>query len=701
MAVVVLLFHTTPLYTVETDLLAEYVPAAREIRTGHLTAEHYSTKGFGYPLVLAAASTATGGDEFLVARLLNLAAAAGAAWATLRLVEYAAGSMTALLVLCGLLLNPAFVRATLEAGTDLPAFALAIASTWLLLDGRGVRAWALAGALAGYAVVTRYNTAFLLAAALALFVFRRASRRAAAPYALGAALPLAAWGITNWTLTGSPWTNSNHLNVAYAIFGAAVQRRPDILARFRSLGDVIGYDPARAAAWLGTQLADHAWRDLTQLVPPWLGLIAPLGIARWRDLRAAPALALHLTLSFFVLAWVFYDSRFSLYHAPFILTGAALFVTRQPLPAGRGGGLRAGNPRLGREASLRALLMYALIAGSGVQAARLTQYLLGHAPTEIGEAAALLRAAGASGQRLMARKPHVAYLADMKWTPLPPSGSLSDLVREARRADAGYLYFSGIERQTRLDLAFLADPDVHAPGLEPVAYRSRDPLRYFALYRITAASAAESTSPDSFLEVYRRRASAHPDDAGALSDYVDQLEQAGRMSEARAVLERAQSLAPDDGRVAGLQLLAYLQLGDLARADEAGRRALRGGYARWWVQHQLGRLAIAEGRYGDARGLLTEAAAANPASPEVRVTLGLADLALGLPEQAEAEFDRALRLAPGDTPRRLEIVRYLRHERRLPHALAVVRDAPAAAFAGSPELRALADTLAAEIHAGR
>jgi tetratricopeptide (TPR) repeat protein len=695
MAVVVLALRATPLYTVETDLLAEYAPAAREIRSGHLSAEHYSTKGFGYPLLVAAAGAATGGDDFLAARLINLAAAAAAAWAAYRLIEAAAGSQSAVLVLCGLLLTPAFVRATLEAGTDLPAFALAVASTHLLLGGRRARTWALAGLLAGYAVITRYNTAFLLAAAAALFVARPSLRRGWLPYAAGAALPLAAWGVANGLMTGSPWTNANHLNVAYSIFGTAIQRRPDVLAHFRSLGDVIGYDPGRVAAWLGSQIVDHLSRDLTQLVPPWLGIAAVLGVARWKDLRQARSLALHLGLSFLVLAWVFYDPRFSLYHAPFLLTGAALFVTRQPLPAA----LRPA--RAGREAAWRMAVMLALIAGSGFEAVRLAKFLIEREPREVREAAAILRDDGGTGQRLMARKPHVAYFAAMTQTALPLSGSLSDLVREAHRAGARYLYFSGIERQSRMDLGFLADSGVRAPGLEPLAFRSLDPLHYFALYRITGTAAADSAGAETLLEFFRRRATEHPDDPAALTDYAEELTTAGRIPEALSVLERARVLDPDDGRVAANQLVAYLRAGDLTRADEAGRRALKGGTSSWWVQYQLGRLYIAEGRYRDACRILAEAVNTNPSNPQVRVTLGLADLAAGLPDQAEAEFDRALVLSPGDVWMRLQIVRYLRHERRLERALAVVRGAPAEILSGSPELRAIADTLRAEIRVGR
>src|SRR5439155_11749959 len=47
--------HPTPLYSVETDLLGEYILAAQSLRAGVIDVAHYGSKGFGYPLLLAAA----------------------------------------------------------------------------------------------------------------------------------------------------------------------------------------------------------------------------------------------------------------------------------------------------------------------------------------------------------------------------------------------------------------------------------------------------------------------------------------------------------------------------------------------------------------------------------------------------------------------------------------------------------------------
>src|SRR5689334_2509142 len=77
--------HPTPLYFVETDLLGEYIPAAREWLAGHVDLGHYAYKGPGYPLLLALFGLFTHADFWLAARIVSPLAAGTAAWFAFRL----------------------------------------------------------------------------------------------------------------------------------------------------------------------------------------------------------------------------------------------------------------------------------------------------------------------------------------------------------------------------------------------------------------------------------------------------------------------------------------------------------------------------------------------------------------------------------------------------------------------------------------
>src|SRR5688572_9471223 len=98
MAVILLVFHRVPLYGVETDLFGEYIPAARALLSGQLTAAQYEFKGPGYPALLALFTGLAFGDAWLGARLLNLAGALAGAWFTFLLARRAVGDTPALFV---------------------------------------------------------------------------------------------------------------------------------------------------------------------------------------------------------------------------------------------------------------------------------------------------------------------------------------------------------------------------------------------------------------------------------------------------------------------------------------------------------------------------------------------------------------------------------------------------------------------------
>src|SRR5262245_54382935 len=67
-------FHPIPLYSVESDVVGTYIPAARDLAHGRMRAELYQSKGFGYPLLLAGAARLTGGEYFVASKIVNVAA---------------------------------------------------------------------------------------------------------------------------------------------------------------------------------------------------------------------------------------------------------------------------------------------------------------------------------------------------------------------------------------------------------------------------------------------------------------------------------------------------------------------------------------------------------------------------------------------------------------------------------------------------
>src|SRR5512147_410606 len=69
--------HTIGNYGVETDFYWKYGPAARDLLRGAISIENYDSKGWGYPLVVAAVSF-LGFDVFHAGQLVALFSAIGA-----------------------------------------------------------------------------------------------------------------------------------------------------------------------------------------------------------------------------------------------------------------------------------------------------------------------------------------------------------------------------------------------------------------------------------------------------------------------------------------------------------------------------------------------------------------------------------------------------------------------------------------------
>ena len=646
--------HPTPLYFVETDLVGEYIPAARDLAAGHLADGHYSYKGPGYPLLLAAAVGPCRGDYFLAARLLSVLASGCAAWLAFLIARSFAGPAISLFVLGGMLFNPTFIRYAIEAGTDAPTLAVALAATWWALRTGSSRWLFLSGLAAGYATLMRYNAAFLVPAAAFVLLGRREPLRRLASYAAGVGLPLAAWLALDPSAIGHALHNNNYLNVAYELYGRDMPWdlfEAQIGSRFHSLGDVIAFDPIGAVARTAWNLGDHLVADLHELVPLWIGVIAAPGLILWLRRRDSWQAGIHAGLCALALAPVFYSSRFSLYLLPFYLAGAGALLSE--LPRMLGGWIPkviaagAAPPRSWFPALAAALLLPS--AWFGFQQ---LEKNLADAPHEARLAGERLAAAGLSGDRIMARKPHVAYFAGMQQVPFPPSGSLIDLISRARASGTHHLFYSPIEQILRPEYAVLSDSGVSLPGLEQVTYWSSGRGHFYAVYRITDTP-LDSLAMDAALErtvlrYVQRRPGSPEAQVFAAAELVSMKHHREALDRLLA-LERAGVLDP---AVATLASTAYFELGDYEHSYRECELAMRLQRPTGWSFARLATARQKQHRYGEARDLYRRAAEMEPGNPEHLENLGLACVALRDYPGAAAAFERCVRLAPGDAQAR-------------------------------------------------
>src|SRR5207249_4215030 len=151
------------------------------------------------------------------------------------------------------------------------------------------------------------------------------------------------------------------------------------------------------------------------------------------------------------------NERYSLIVLPFYLLLAGATLTASP---GRGAG--GGSPRAGR---LRMGIVALVVAASLVAAVREQIRVLAQQPLETLGCAETLRRLARPGDRVIARKPNLAFHAGVTSVYFPPTDSLEVLARLARSSGARWLFVSAPEILLRPHTAYLLDTSTTLPGL--------------------------------------------------------------------------------------------------------------------------------------------------------------------------------------------------------------------------------------------
>jgi Flp pilus assembly protein TadD len=685
-----LAFHPVPLYGTESDLLGEYIPAAREVGRLAIVPAHFTTKGPGFPALLALTAPIVHGDMFLAARAVNAAAAGLTVWLTFLLFANLIGEQIALAVALGLLVNPTYMRAAFEAGTDLPAMCLALGSLVLVVGPRTVPRLLISGSLAASAVLTRSNYIFLPVAAVLSLLRRTEERRGAAMYALGFLLLQLSWPVLCFATSGSIPHDTNYLNVAYAIYGSRLSWEDFLTStasRFHSYLDVMTLRPGLVARMLATSLGTRWYRDASQLSIWPLGMLGVAGIAWcWRRERNAQLLWLNTLLAYCVLSLAFYAPRFSLFLLPFYLSGACLLLHQTgppPLLA------MQRHRRLWEAGAL--ILLVSLYAVSAVVAVRQVVPLLRQAPYVTRDLGLALRRLDPEEAHLMARKPHVAYYSSKRQVPMPRLSSITDLIREANTQGVRYVSVTSVEAVMRPEYAALADSGLTLPGLRQVVFK-RD--------RTGVSGAVYAVGEPFENDAEERRAVAESLTAGGSTvsrarhvAAATELLYAGEYKRALANLRTAEEQGPPDADIAALESNAYHALGAYEQAARACLRSMALSGATASHYDQLGRIRFKQGRFGEASRDFRIALEIDPGASERAYLLGLTEWSSGNYAAAAEGFRTYLRFAPGDVEARKLAALSLARSGDARGAVRLIEDGRMRGEIGPADLRALADSL--------
>jgi tetratricopeptide (TPR) repeat protein len=595
-------------YSTETDFYGAYADGARGIQKGHLDPGRYGVVGPGYEVALALVG-ALAPDLFAAAETISILATVTTLLLWFHLLRRRADARLALLAALFMAVNPHFFRFGYTASTDALALSLQAAALFLLLAMPGWRTAAVAGVVAAAAFLTRYSAVVLLPVGLLAAAgggrpVRRGAAGVAAPrassrradtvaFAAGFLLPVAAWVAYGLSQGGGAPSQLHH-NLAFEVFARArgipwdVYQR-DLQPRFTSLRDVIAYDPAAVGLRLAINSVDHLREDARLLLGWPTAACVALGAllaARGGALRRQWPLALAAGLSFAAFVPAFHSERYSLALLPYYAaSAAALFASpRWALVLGS---------RVWLKPALAAVPLGLALAGS----LDLQRRILAQQPTEALACAQTLRSLAAPGDRVLVRKPHVAYLAGVESVAFPFADSLPQLAAYARRHGARWMLIGLGEIEMRPAFRYLLDTSGVVPGLTPRRVTGPRPA---VLYQIGPEFGEIPAWFDNdtlaALHDARAAAMAFPLEAGHLRR-AGTIELArGEFVAAREHLERAADLAPSDPEVLlplgeALMRTGALELAGIAyaRAEQAAPGNVQARIGRGWVSLLGGR----------------------------------------------------------------------------------------------------------------
>jgi hypothetical protein len=483
--------HPYGTYTVETDFYQYYAPDAGRLVQGKFPEDTY--RGPGYAFTLAVVTKLTS-DVFLSGKLISAFSATLIGFLTFLLFErlfgYAAGIGAQLIVF----VSPQFPTFAVIATTDIFFLMLCLAAIVIFLNDTIAARWRiiLSAALTSFAYLTRYNGLFLVAMffisilLLNLFDVGWRERLQKSAVFIGVFLLVASpWFYANYKHQGSPFYNTNHLNIATEFYpdlanGSVFQEGTRGLSeKFRSLGEVLRYDPKRIAAHYPENLGEGLKKSVnTDLVDYRIGWLAVIGFVLALFQRRSKAVLMILgsgVLYFVLMALTHWETRYYFY-VMVLYAGLASFALFRPIEW-LGEKTRFRHPALILlPVSLLAVLLFYSYT---ISRKEISKFLSSH-PTEIVAARDYVQSQAIANPRIVARKPHLAYMSRGEWIFIPQVKSLDEFKEWLQNNPVDYVAFGVRELQARPELAILKDKAQAPAWLQPVWTNDKPP---FVLYK--------------------------------------------------------------------------------------------------------------------------------------------------------------------------------------------------------------------------
>ncbi len=480
------------------DFYGFYAADAKRIANGEFPQNTFN--GPGYPLVLSATTVVTG-DLFIAGKWIAAFSASLSGLIAYYWFRSLFGFRTAILALPLILVAGEYALFAIEPGTDL-IFLLLCLTTMFTITSAELGVWQkaiLAGILAGFAYLTRYNGIFLpvtIVTGIVLFncfeLSMRQRLQVTAAHIVSVLVTTSPWLWLNYVNHGSPLYNTNYLNMATVMYGYKVNWDgvTEAAQAFKSFGDVLFHDPKTFVLHYLSNIAKTITRSLSGkfLLFP-IGFMAvaaiPLVLTKLRQ-RAVLVFFFSFLLYLLVMSFNHWENRYFFYvMVCYIGLASYLVITTADWISSKGW-LSVRLTQIG-------VCCIGIIAFS-VTAMTSNKMIVQHIndqPYELIAASEYLRNVSTDDAIIVDRKPHLSFMVNRKKVHFPQVKSLDELHESLKTIPADYLIYNRSTLEYRPDLKMLAEPVSTISWLKPV---HSDLQRSLVIYRIEIEHAAQAGS---------------------------------------------------------------------------------------------------------------------------------------------------------------------------------------------------------------
>lgn len=470
------------------DFYGFYAADAKRIANGEFPQNTFN--GPGYPLVLSA-TTAVTGDLFIAGKWIAAFSASLSGLIAYYWFRSLFGFRTAIMALPLILVAGEYALFAIEPGTDL-IFLLLCLTTMFTITSAELGVWQkaiLAGILSGFAYLTRYNGIFLpvtFVTGIVLFncleLPLRKRLQVTAAHIVSVLVTISPWLWLNYVNHGSPFYNTNYLNMATVMYGYKVNWDgvTEAAQVFKSFGDVVFHDPKTFISHYLSNIAKTITRSLSGkflIFPIGLMVVAaiPLVLTKLRQ-RAVLVFFFSFLLYLLVMSFNHWENRYFFYVMVCYIALASYLVITTADWISRKGWLSSRLTYIG---------VYCIgIAAFSITSMTSSKMIVQHIkdqPYELIEASRYLKNVSANEITVVARKPHLAFMINAKKVFFPPAKSLDELHESLSKTPADYLVYDRSALEHRPDLKMLAEPVGTISWLRPVYSNLHRPL---VIYRI-------------------------------------------------------------------------------------------------------------------------------------------------------------------------------------------------------------------------